>query len=120
MLIVDDVRANRMLLYELFKEEFKIMEAEDGDEAVKILEQGEKVHIVLLDLVMPNRNGFSVMEYILRDPKLATVPIVVTTQCEEEEMKIKALNLGACDYITKPYCFEKVSYTVHKLLKKAV
>lgn len=117
MLIVDDVELNREILKVLFHNNFRIMEAETGSEALEILEgcQGH-IDIVLLDLMMPGMSGFDLLK---RRPELdymKNVPIVVITSSGNQEDQIEAFNLGASDFITKPFVPEIVVSRVNNVM----
>lgn len=82
MLIVDDMEINRASFAEIFKEEYHILEAENGKQALEQIEQ-QKVHIVLLDLCMPVMNGFEVLQELKQQKKFAGIPVVAKTAIDE-------------------------------------
>ncbi len=103
MLLVDDVELNRAILAEVFKNDYTIVEADNGITALKYLRENlSKVKIVLLDLIMPIMDGFEVLSKMKASQKLKLVPVIVTSQTGAE-MEIKALYMGADDFISKPY-----------------
>ena len=102
MLIVDDVEINRVVLTQFFQEEYQIMEAENGQEAMEIIE-GQSVNIVLVDLVMPVMDGFQVLAMMKRNDQLAGIPVVVMTANNDGDSEARAMEMGAADFITKPY-----------------
>lgn len=103
MLIVDDVESSRMILAEMFKNEFEIAQAANGAEAWKYIEANpEKISIVLLDLIMPVMNGYEVLKKIRNDSKTKTLPVIVTSQGEGDSEQ-KAFELNADDFLQKPY-----------------
>ena len=85
MLIVDDMEVERISFAEIFKDEYQILEAENGKQAMEQLEQLEqqKVHIVLLDLCMPVMDGFEVIREMKQQDKYADIPIVAKTAIDE-------------------------------------
>ena len=90
MLIVDDMEVERISFAEIFKDEYQILEAENGKQAMEQLEQ-QKVHIVLLDLCMPVMDGFEVIREMKQQEKYADIPIVAKTAIDElREKGIKA------------------------------
>ncbi|MBQ7718449.1 MAG: EAL domain-containing protein [Clostridia bacterium] len=102
VLIVDDQETNRDMLGMILKEQFEVIYASDGVEALKrIGENADTLSIVLLDIYMPNKTGFEVMEYMKEDEQLRNIPIIVLTS--EKSAELKALQLGASDFITKPF-----------------
>lgn len=107
MLIVDDMEVNRAILHKLFESSFKIIEAVNGMDAIHYLEKERNIAIVLLDLQMPEVDGFAVLEYIQQDIRLSKIPVIVNTQYGEEENEKRSLQLGAAEFIVKPYNTEK-------------
>ncbi len=104
ILIVDDQLINRMLLKKILSEKYEVFEASGGEKALEITKENKEViQVILLDLVMPGMDGYTFLEIVKADPELRNIPIIVTTQSEGVEAEIRALELGASDYITKPY-----------------
>lgn len=104
MLIADDLEVNREVLRMLFQEEYVILEAKNGKEALAILESCDgNVDIVLLDLIMPMMAGFEVLEKRKELAYFRNVPIVVITCSGAVEDQVKAFELGASDYISNPF-----------------
>ena len=103
VLVVDDDEHTRNLLRDLCESSgFRVAQAEDGNEAWdKIL--AEKPDLVLLDLMMPRRDGFSVLKGVRERTELAELPVVVLTAMGDMDGKIRGMELGADDYITKPF-----------------
>ena len=97
MLIVDDMEVERISFAEIFKDEYQILEAENGKQAMEQLEQ-QKVHIVLLDLCMPVMDGFEVIHEMKQQEKYADIPIVAKTAIDEKT-EVQALEAGADEYI---------------------
>lgn len=113
MLIVDDAISNRSILKNLFANEYEIFEAEDGVEAMKLVEQyGEDGLIVLLDLRMPKMDGFEVLDRIRRDLRYSSVAVIVNTEYGDQETELRVLKAGADDFISKPYLSETVRQRV--------
>ncbi|HUH44935.1 MAG TPA: EAL domain-containing protein [Treponemataceae bacterium] len=103
MLIVDDFEMNRDILQNIFKDEFYILQAENGIEAMKLLhEKKTEIDIVLLDLVMPEKDGFSVLKEVRAHEELSNIPIVVVSASGEIDGELLSLELGATDFIVKP------------------
>ena len=84
----------------LEKAGYEVQIASDGDEALAVLKTFIP-EVVLLDLVMPKRDGFSTLAEMKKDPKLATIPVIVTSNLGQKEDIDKAMSLGANDYIIK-------------------
>lgn len=102
MLIVDDVEINRIILEEYFKEDYDILQAENGQEALDVVEKN-KVDIILLDLIMPVMDGVEVLTRLKQDSRYTSIPVVATTARNEAESEAKMMEMGAADFITKPY-----------------
>ena len=104
ILVVDDSAINRQILIKILSPEYDIVEAENGREALEILQKRKgKISAVLLDLVMPEMDGYTFLHYLSKDTQLSSIPVMVTTQKEGEEFEVKALALGAYDFFNKPY-----------------
>lgn len=117
MLIVDDSRTNRAILKGIFKDLYMTLEAADGLEAVELVKKYE-INVIILDLNMPHMDGFEFMDYMRRSSAYSNIPIVVNTQYGQEENEIKALAMGAQDFITKPYNIEIVQHRVRNVIVK--
>ena len=103
ILVVDDQKINRMILRNILSSEYGIYEAENGREALQILDEHlQDIQAVLLDLVMPVMNGFEFLSSV-RTPQYATLPILVLTGEADSETEKRVLDAGAWDFIAKPY-----------------
>ena len=104
ILIVDDVMINRELLKDIFEGKYKILEANDGDEAVELLDEHKnEVAIVFLDLIMPKKNGLEVMTHMSLNGMIDIIPVIMITGEATVESDVKAYELGAADIIYKPF-----------------
>lgn len=102
MLIADDAKINRVILRQFFQETYEIIEAADGREAVSRL-QGADVKVLLLDLTMPEMDGFEVLSYLQSHDEYAELPVVAMTTRDESDVGARSLEMGARDFITKPF-----------------
>ena len=119
VLVVDDEEPIRELLsYNLEKEGYKVMEAIDGEQAIRMIEQ-EKPDLVLLDIMLPKRDGISVCKYVRYSLNMLELPILMISAKGEETDKIVGLEIGADDYITKPFRVREVMARVKANLRKA-
>lgn len=117
ILVVDDSRMSRKILGDIFQAEYEILEANDGIEAIKVLEKNHtNIVLMLLDINMPRMDGFGVLEYLKNKKNDFRIPVVVNTQHGEVENELQALDLGARDFITKPYHPEIVRRRVDNVL----
>lgn len=117
MLIVDDLDINRDVLKEMFKEDFDILEAENGMECLELVrEYGNQISILLLDIQMPVMTGLQVLEQRRDDAVFSEIPVIVITINDEIRDQMAAFQLGATDYITKPFSREIVIYRINNVL----
>ena len=104
ILIVDDNKFNRLMLRKSLEQYYQTMEAENGLEALKIMEDNYKtLSAVLLDVMMPGIDGYEVLKRARENVLLAQIPIIMVTGNEDEDSRVKALTLGANDFIIKPF-----------------
>lgn len=102
-LIVDDSKVNRMLLRRgLAEQGVDAIEAEDGRQALDLL-AAEPVDLILLDLLMPVLDGYGTLERIKADEGLRHIPVIVITAVEDLDSVIRCIELGATDYLPKPF-----------------
>lgn len=103
ILIVDDIEINRVILSEIFKEDYEILEAADGRQALEMIGEDQGISAVLLDLLMPEMNGLEVLREMNRRGKTETVPVFLITAADSEQMLLEGYHLGAVDVIRKPF-----------------
>ncbi len=102
VLIVDDEEVNRKILGHILEQEYEVMYASNGQEALDTLHCfSDILSLVLLDILMPVKDGYQVLEEMHEHAALAAIPVVVLTS--EKEAEVKSLRLGAADFLTKPY-----------------
>ena len=115
ILIIEDELRIRFLLRDYFtKEGFNIIEAEDGALGLKAFQEN-KIDLILLDIMLPNIDGITVLETIR---EVSTVPIILLTAKSEEDDKLFGYEVGADDYITKPFSPKVLIAKVKALLKR--
>lgn len=102
MLIVDDVEINRVILAQFFSDEYELFEAGNGEEALDVLENNN-IDIMLLDMIMPVMDGFELLKIMQNDEKYSDIPVIATTAQNEGDAEVRAMEMGAVDFITKPY-----------------
>ena len=103
ILIVDDSTVNLFLLESQLKDEYNIISAIHGDEAIAKANASPKPDIILLDIIMPDMDGYEVCSRLKLDPKTASIPIIFITSEDEADKETYGLQLGASDYITRPF-----------------
>lgn len=107
VLVVDDEIINRELLGAILKQEYEVLYAANGREALDIINKNhDKISLVLLDLLMPELNGYDVIKTLQADSKLKKIPVIVLTS--EKSAEVESLQLGAADFIPKPYNMPEV------------
>ena len=103
LLIVDDSRFQRVVFREMLAEKFEILEVVDGKECLEIIKKnGNNIDIVLLDLVMPNMDGFEVLRKRQTIKEFESIPVIALTTSNEISFQTEAFELGANDFIMKP------------------
>ncbi|MCE7869636.1 two-component system response regulator [bacterium CPR1] len=102
LLIVDDEPLNLNVLVELFKAEFKLAVAKNGDQALQRVADTPPPDLILLDIMMPGMDGYEVCRRLKADEKTHDIPVIFVTAMGEVQDETRGLELGAVDYITKP------------------
>ena len=117
VIIVDDESRMRKLIKDfLMQKNYKILEAEDGEEALRIFQENEeKISVILLDVMMPKLDGWSVLRQIRQTSK---VPIIMLTARGEEQDELFGFELGVDEYISKPFSPKILVARVEALLKR--
>lgn len=107
VLVVDDELINRELLGAILQQKYDVIYAENGRKAIDIVRKiPGRISLVLLDLLMPEVNGYEVLKAMQADPKLRKIPLIVLTS--EKDAEVESLQLGATDFIPKPYNMPEV------------
>jgi DNA-binding response OmpR family regulator len=116
ILLVDDEDAvQKLLTYPLEREGFRVLQARDGEDALRQFGQ-ERIDLVVLDLMLPKLDGLEVCRRLRGQ---STVPIIMLTARDDELDKVVGLELGADDYITKPFSIREFRSRVRALLRRA-
>ncbi|MFQ8581109.1 MAG: EAL domain-containing protein [Holdemania massiliensis] len=104
ILVVEDNEINRAMLCAILEPEYKVLEAENGLEALKVLnDQKDNISLILLDIVMPVMDGYTFLSILKNDPSISSIPVIVATQNDNEADEVAALSHGATDFVAKPY-----------------
>ena len=118
ILIVDDSEMNRAILTEILKKDYRILEAENGEECIRILEQyGTDISLVLLDLVMLKMDGFEVLSVMNRRQWIEDIPVIMISSEDSSQFIQKAYEYGASDYIARPFDARVVYQRVFNTIK---
>lgn len=116
ILIVDDEEAIRTMVKRfLEKASFDVLEAENGKKALEIFKNRKDIELVLLDLMMPEMDGYEVCKEIRKD---STVPIVILTAKDTEVDELKGFSLGADEYVTKPFSPKILIARIESILRR--
>ena len=122
ILVVEDQEASRCQLKALFSDIYDVVEAENGEQALEILEKDRykhSIYLIILDLLMPGMTGFDVLDKIKNDSVYSDIPVIVVTSDSDVESEIEALHRGATDLIIKPYnpkvVYHRVTNAIHKI-----
>jgi len=102
ILIVDDIPTNIDLLINVFRHDYRVKVALDGQQALNIVSEDLKPDIILLDIMMPGMDGFEVCSRLKANPATSMIPVIFITAKDDIVDEKKGLELGAVDYITKP------------------
>jgi two-component system, sensor histidine kinase and response regulator len=111
ILIVDDQPNNLKVISSILSKQYKLFVANSGEKALKILEV-EMPDLILLDVMMPNMDGYQVCEILKQDERTKDIPIIFLTAKNELEDIVKGFDLGAVDYITKPFKIREVEVRI--------
>ena len=103
ILIVDDTPANIKILTELLRKDYLLSVATSGADALEIARSKDRPDLVLLDIMMPEMDGYEVCRRLKADPAMRDVPVIFVTAMSEVDDETKGFSLGAVDYITKPF-----------------
>ena len=118
ILIVDDSEMNREILTEMLQDDFRILEAENGEEALKMLKQYDTgISLMLLDIVMPVMNGFEVLAAMAREHWMDDIPVIMISSEESEDYIRRAYEMGIADYIRRPFDAKIVYQRVFNTIK---
>ena len=114
ILVVDDTLFNRKLMLEVLETKIdnaRYLQAEDGIEAIEIVKTNE-VDLVILDLMMPNKNGYEVLKELKNNPLYSDIPIIVNSSVTDMDSIKQTLEMGAVDYFTKPLTPEQMEVII--------
>ena len=118
VLVVEDNELNRDILSSFLEEKFDVFLAENGEEGLELLsEHYRELSVVLLDICMPVCDGFEFLRRRNTDKFLSTIPVIVMTGSNSKDAEIQCLDLGAVDFIPKPYNFKIVVGRINSVIK---
>ena len=103
ILIVDDSEFNRDMLKEILRETYNYLEAENGNQAIQIMGENPGIDLMLLDINMPQMDGFEVLKWMKLSQCIEETPVIMISSEESVETMRKAYEMGITDYITRPF-----------------
>lgn len=116
IMIVDDTEMNIVILVEALQDDYELIVAINGVEAIEILEE-QKPDLILLDIMMPEMDGYEVLKNIKKNPDLEHIPVILLSAITDSDSKTKGFSLGAVDYVTKPFEIVEVKARVKTQLR---
>lgn len=117
ILVVDDKEVNRYMICEIFKKNYKFLEAEDGLEAVELLKSNsDSIAIVLLDIIMPNLDGFGVLDFMKNNKSLDDIPVVMITSDSSIETEKKLEAYDVAEVVRKPFIPAIINRRVNNII----
>ena len=118
ILVVDDSQMNREILSDMLGHDFRILEAADGEECLKMLNQyGTGISVILLDIVMPKMDGFEVLSIMERKHLIEDIPVIMISSEDSDAYVRRAYELGVSDYISRPFDAKVVYQRVFNTIK---
>jgi two-component system phosphate regulon response regulator PhoB len=117
LVVEDDKHISRLVKYNVDKSGYNCLVAEDGDEALDILGR-QNIDLIILDIMLPEIDGFEVCRTLKQDIKLKNIPIIMLTAKGEEVDRIVGLELGADDYVVKPFSPRELMLRVKAVLRR--
>lgn len=117
LVVEDEAPIREMLQFVLQQANYKVLLAEDAKQAYQFLNE-TKPQLILLDWMLPGISGIEITQHLRDDPKLAEIPIVILTARASEENKIKGLEVGADDYIVKPFSPRELLARIKAVLRR--
>ena len=120
VLIVDDEKVNRLNLGKILGDTYEIVEAENGREAIEIL-QAQKIRIsaIILDLIMPEFNGYDFMREYAQSKTFGTIPVVIATVAGDVNTEKECLEMGAWDFVSKPYDASIIQFRIKNVIDRS-
>jgi len=117
LVVEDEPDIRKLVHYNLAQERFKVIEAEDGEKALKLV-QREKPHLIVLDLMLPGLSGLELCRSLRERPETSQIPILMLTAKAGEADRIVGLEMGADDYLTKPFSPRELVARVKAILRR--
>ena len=118
IMVMEDNIMDREMLVSILKGRYIVLEAENGQECLKLLNQyQDDIALIILDAMMPEMDGYAFLDYIKSDAKLSLIPVIVMTQSDAEKDEVEALSHGATDFMSKPYRSRVILHRIANIIK---
>jgi phosphate regulon transcriptional regulator PhoB len=118
LVVEDEPDIRKLVHYNLSQERYKVVEAEDGEQALRIVDR-DKPNLVILDLMLPGVNGLEICKQLRQRPETAKLPILMLTARAGEADRVLGLEIGADDYLVKPFSPRELVARVRAILRRA-
>ena len=120
ILLCDDQPTNLEILIQALQKDYRLQVTKDGETALRLAGLKEKPALVLLDIIMPNMDGYEVCRRLKANPETASIPVIFLTALDQQDDETLGLRLGAADYLTKPFNMDIIRLRVrhHLTLKQ--
>lgn len=116
LIIDDEIHIRRLIAQMLELAGYRVLEAASGPEALRLIE-GTVPDVITCDIFMPGMTGFDVLEALKSQPDTAKIPVIMLTALGQEKDTNRAMELGAADYVTKPFGSTKLTETIERQLE---
>lgn len=113
----DEASLAKLISFKLQREHYEVAMAEDGGKALELI-QGGHPDLILLDVMMPVMDGYHVLQEIKKDPELSEIPVIMLTSKGQEKDVVRGIDLGATDYIVKPFRPSELVARIRRVLKE--
>jgi DNA-binding response OmpR family regulator len=119
LVVEDDAQLAKLIGFYLAREGFGVRQAADGEQAMQEFESAQRPDLVIMDVMMPYRNGYELLGHLRQRPGWSEVPVIMLTGRSREEDVVQGLDLGASDYLIKPFRPTELIARIRKLLRTA-
>ena len=120
VLVVDDESRMRKLVHDfLSRSNYEVIEAADGEEAIDIFYADKSISLIILDVMMPNMNGWETLKSIRSNEDTKHLPVIMLTAVNEEQKMVSGLKIGADDYIVKPFILPNLLARIEAVLRRS-
>jgi CheY-like chemotaxis protein len=116
LIIDDEIHLRRLIAQMLEVAGYRVLEAASGPEALHLLEEA-RPDVITCDIFMPGMSGYEVLEALKSQPATAEIPVIMLTALGQEKDTARAMELGAADYVTKPFGTTKLAETIERQLE---